>query len=177
MSHNLTKLLSSGFMLLAACAGEGPTATPVPSMQPSQSNGAVVTRPAGGRCTTEFDVDLTSKPGFMVLTNMTGECNLRHLGRVTMVITQEINLTTFEATNHTTYVAANGDRIESDWVSVPTPPATPPLIAFAGWETYSGGTGRFAGVSGQSFVVGTALLDFAGLTGTGQYTSEGSITY
>ena len=91
-----------------------------------------------------------------------------------MTAVQTVNLVTGVAQNFTTYTAANGDQLHTRWDGqVISPPG--PVAVFVGPETYLGGTGRFAHASGSSWLEGTATL--TGLTGTGAYTTEGSISY
>jgi hypothetical protein len=159
--------------LLVACAGELPTTPQSPQASASlASMSASATRSAGGRCTTAF---IAGAPvaGLLPL-EITGVCQIRHLGRTTMTATQTVSLIDGSAQNLTTYTAANGDKLYTRWDGqVVSPPG--PDIVFVGTETYLGGTGRFAGASGSSWLEGTAYL--AGPTGTGEYTAKGSITF
>ncbi|MEO7502328.1 MAG: hypothetical protein ABIW94_06795 [Gemmatimonadaceae bacterium] len=85
-----------------------------------------------------------------------------------MAAIQTVNVLTGELNNTTTYTAANGDQLTTTFAG------TDPLggdIEFTGLETYTGGTGRFANATGESFLQGSA-------TGaTGEFTSKGSITF
>ena len=91
-----------------------------------------------------------------------------------MTATQTVSLINGSAQNFTTYTAANGDELYTRWDGqVISPPG--PDIVFVGTETYLGGTGRFAGASGSSWLEGTSYL--AGSTGPGEYTTDGSITF
>ncbi|MEO7683169.1 MAG: hypothetical protein ABIU86_04470 [Gemmatimonadaceae bacterium] len=97
-----------------------------------------------------------------------GVCKLKHLGHSSMAAIQTVNVLTGELNNTTTYTAANGDQLTTTFAG------TDPLggdIEFTGLETYTGGTGRFANATGESFLQGSA-------TGaTGEFTSKGSITF
>ena len=73
------------------------------------------------------------------------------------------------------YLARNGDKLYATLVGqVTSPPGA--NVSFVGTETFTGGTGRFAGVSGSSEFTGTAVLDEVG-GGTGRYSSLGTIRY
>ena len=176
----LAKLAASTsfFALTFGCAdGDGPTslvATSTPSA--SSASGGQVTRPAGGRCTTDITV-VATRPGYVLSLDMTGVCQLAHLGRTTMVIEQDF-AADGSIVNSTTHTAANGDLLLSTWYSAPGESTTDGINAvFAGTETYVGGTGRFADVSGSSRVQGSAVLDLATGAFTGAYTTHGTITY
>jgi hypothetical protein len=176
----LAKLAAStSFLALSiGCAGgDGPTslvATSTPTTSSAKSG--PVTRPAGGRCTTDITV-VATRPGYVLSLDMTGLCQLAHLGRTTMVIEQDF-AADGSIVNSTTHTAANGDLLLSTWYSAPGESTTDGINAvFAGTETYVGGTGRFADVSGSSRVQGTAVLNLATGAFTGEYTTHGTIAY
>lgn len=162
-----------------ACAGnsESPTGPLSPSsLRASSSASGPVTRPAGGRCATSISF-VPARAGYAASLYITGHCQLKHLGRTSIVILQDF---AFDGSivNSTTHTAANGDVLNSTWYSAPGESTFDGTNAvFAGIETYVGGTGRFAHASGASRVDGTAYLNAANGTFTGQYTSHGTITY
>lgn len=173
MFHNFRPLFLSALALSAACAGESPTGPAIaPSIVANHSAGADATRPAGGRCTTSF-TQISFVFPFATI-DITGECNLKHLGRTAMHAIQIINVETGDLTNSTTYTAANGDELFTSFVGTSSPP---PDVVFQGTETYVGGTGRFEGATGSSELEGTATVDLITGSGTGEYTSKGTITY
>jgi hypothetical protein len=148
-------------------ADQIPTA---PSTASELRASAVTSRPAGGRCTTAI-APAPTRVGYALSLHITGVCQLKHLGRTTIVIEQDF---AFDGSivNVTTHTAANGDVLNSTWYSAPGESSSNGIDAtFAGVETYVGGTGRFTNVSGSSRVEGTAHLD------VGEYTSEGTIVY
>jgi hypothetical protein len=179
--RTLTKLAAStsflAFVVGCADVGDGPTALRATSTPGASSTASgPVSRPAGGSCTTEITV-VPTRPGYALSLDMTGTCQLAHLGRTTMVIQQDF---AFDGSivNSTTHTAANGDLLLSNWYSAPGESTSDGINAvFAGTETYVGGTGRFADVSGSSRVQGTAVLNFATGAGTGAYTTRGTIVY
>ena len=72
---------------------------------------------------------------------------------------------------------ANGDSISMQITEVfpfPTTMPTPPVGSITGTYTILGGTGRFAGATGQFFV--QRLSDLAGPTFTGGVIHDGLIT-
>lgn len=158
----------------AACAADNPTSPD--SVVALNSLNAPVTRPAGGTCLPQVTVVAPFPGPTQPILNLSieGVCTLRHLGLTTMQITETVDFSTGIILNATAYTAANGDVLNSTFVGTLLSPPGPDAV-FEGTETYVGGTGRFVNVSGSSFLEGTAHL--VGLTGTGQYTTIGTITY
>ena len=173
MSHNFRPLFLSALAFSAACAGESPTGPAIaPSILASHSAGADKARPAGGKCTTSF-TPISFEFPFSTI-DVTGVCNLKHLGRTTAHAIQVINVVTGDFTNSTTYTAANGDLLNATIVGTSSPP---PDVVFQGTETYVGGTGRFEGATGSSEFEGTATVDPVNGAGTAEFASKGTITY
>jgi hypothetical protein len=170
---------TSFFALAVGCAGGGdaPTALVAPSTpDASSARSGPVARPAGGSCTTVITA-VATRPGYVLSLDMTGVCRLAHLGRTTMVIQQDFSADG-SIVNSTTHTAANGDLLLSTWYSAPGESTSDGVNAvFAGTETYVGGTGRFANVSGSSRVQGTAGVNLSTGAFTGAYTTRGTITY
>jgi hypothetical protein len=175
--------------LSAACKPDIPTSpgseaplynpTPPDSLSPAYVKNAaapLIMRPAGGTCFTEVTV-VAPFPGEsqpVLNLRIVGTCTLKQLGRTTLVTTQTVDFSTGIILNSTSYTAANGDVLNSTFVgTVRTPPGSDAV--FDGTETYVSGTGRFANVSGSSLLEGSARVD--GLTGSGQFTSAGTITF
>lgn len=92
-----------------------------------------------------------------------------HLGRFTMQAPHRVDLATLPAQASGTFVltAANGDTVTASFTGLGTPTATPGLFMIVETATITGGTGRFAGATGN-FVIERSV-DLVGL-----YT-EGSI--
>ena len=175
-----TLAVSTSFLALAVgCAGvgDGPTSlVATSSPDASSAESGPVTRPAGGSCTTDITI-VPARPGYAFSLDITGVCQLAHLGRTTMVIEQDF---AFDGSivNATTHTAANGDLLLSTWYSAPGESTFDGIDAvFAGTETYVGGSGRFADASGSSRVQGTAFLNVATGAFTGAYTTRGTIAY
>lgn len=176
VSHHFRPLLVSALILSSACAGESATGPAALSVSASKSANVAVTRPAGGKCTVNGQFTLVPDDGTVATFHATGSCNLKHLGRTAIVI-DEYFFEDGSITNSTDYTAANGDVLNSTWYSAPDENSfLDGNAVFAGDETYIGGTGRFDGATGSSFVQGTATVGRTGAF-TGQYTSNGSITF
>jgi hypothetical protein len=162
---------------LAACSDNNltaPTAATLASLIPAASHSADHERPFGGRCDTEFTISppLAGDAPNVRRFHIAYVCQLQHLGRTTAVAEQIVVLGAplSTASNTTVYTAANGDQLFVSWTGTAS---GSPNATFSGPETITGGTGRFAGATGSTWLSGTA--SFA--TMTGQFTSVGTISY
>lgn len=165
--------------ILAACSESHPTSPAlmgIADLAPTTSYGANVVRPFGGRC----DTDLTISPPLagdapnVLRLHIEYVCQLAHLGRTTAIAEQIVTFTgptTAIAYNSTIYTAANGDELFVNWTGTSTNAGV--IHSFSGPETVTGGTGRFAGASGSTWVSGFANV----ATLMGQFTSTGTISY
>jgi hypothetical protein len=108
-------------------------------------------------------------------------CQSRHLGETTGVLVLDV-IPTGAPVNGVLpvagfapvrYVAANGDALHATWEGSGDINLATGIASFAGFETFEGGTGRFADASGRSFLDGTAST----VTNLGVYTSVGRISY
>ena len=71
------------------------------------------------------------------------------VGRTTAIVEQIViftSLTTATASDTTTYTAANGDQLFSEWTGTTS---VGPDITFSGPATFPGASGRFADASGS----------------------------
>lgn len=177
MRHRYAAL--AAFPFLAACsAGDttAPRSSPISSLALAASHRAEAPRPAGGRCDTDisFLPPQAGDPANYLRLHIEFICQLRHMGRTTASVEQLVIFTgptTAVASNTATYTAANGDLLYATWSGTSTNAG--PDIVFSGEETITGGTGRFAGATGSTWVTGTASF----VTNRGQFTSAGWITY
>jgi hypothetical protein len=133
-------------------------------------------RPFDGRCDTEITLlqPLPGDPVNFLRMHIDYVCQLQHLGRTTATAEQLViftSPTTQTASNTTSYTAANGDQLFSEWSGTST--SSGPDVAFSGPATFLGGTGRFVNASGSAFISGTASF----VTSTGQFTQEGRLSY
>ncbi len=160
-----------------AAGGDNPVQPLATStLRTSSAESGPVTRPYGGKCDTDI-FPTTTRAGYAFSLYITGVCNLKHLGRTTIVIDQDFAYDG-SIVNSTTHTAANGDLLRSTWYSAPGETRFDGVDAvFAGIETYAGGTGRFANATGSSLVRGTAHFDASTHKNTGQFTTVGTITY
>lgn len=92
-----------------------------------------------------------------------GRCQLAHLGRSTLVSDKVINLFAGTLTTEIVVTAANGDILYGSGAGTSTMIA-PGRIAFRTEVTFTGGTGRFTGGSGEAVLEGDADLPSATAT-------------
>jgi hypothetical protein len=155
---------------LVACSPEAPTAVDGMWSAPALARSAAVERPWKGRC-----------EGLAVLSGLqlqiTGTCHIAHLGRTTLVAEQVLIpgpdgfAGPLAFTSTVSYTAANGDVVRTTDRGVAT--IGPDGVAhFVATETVVGGTGRFAGASGEGTRVGATAS-----TGEGAYSFTGTIRY
>ena len=95
--------------------------------------------------------------------NGTGSGNATHLGNFTMTYEAEVNLLTRVGIGSIELIAANGDRVFADFVGQSTPTGTPNVVSIVETATITGGTGRFAGATGN-FVIMRTLDQITGST-------------
>lgn len=132
-------------------------------------------RPMKGSCVASF---VFTGPNVMTLS---GTCLLTHLGFTSWTGTQTVSAPVNgvqQMVNDTVYTAANGDQLRMHFVGAATQTGATTLT-FAGTETYTGGTGRFAEASGESSLIGGATFSsFLPVpSGTGFWSTSGSIAY
>ena len=179
MLHIKPLLLLSLVVFTPSCAADSATQpTSSPGVSSNHLVGSAVTRPAGGTCAlTAVVVEPFpfSPPLFAPILNLEieGVCEMKHLGRTTVAITEAVNLITGEVANTGTWTAANGDQLMSEFVGVGT--SVGPDNVFGGTLTYVSGTGRFQGVSGTLRLDGTSSSATNPLVG--EYRMNGTITY
>jgi hypothetical protein len=139
------------------------------------AGGTNVDRPLKGACDTTFERIAVEPPLVQVL-EITLDCNLSHLGRVSGLAIQRVTFQAppFPITTEIVYEAANGDLLRASFTgfAVPTS-ADGSAVEFAGVTVYAGGTGRFAQAAGSSQDTGTASL----VTSTGTIQVRGRLAY
>jgi hypothetical protein len=136
-------------------------------------------KPYQGSCSTVV-VPVTPPTTVPQELSITYDCTLAHLGRTTATVRQFVTPTgaspsgvTLSLTNVTTYTAANGDRLIANFSGSALLDPSTGEVAFVGFETFNGGTGRFAGATGSAQLEGTASI----FTNTGLFTTKGRISY
>lgn len=79
----------------------------------------------------------------------TGSGNATQLGLYTISYHAQLNIPTLSATTSATLVAADGSSLFGEGTGQGTPTATPGIVSIVETYTITGGTGRFAGASGN----------------------------
>jgi hypothetical protein len=106
-------------------------------------------------------------PGIMFV-DATGVGNATHLGLFTYDLEAAVSLPSLSATASAALIAANGDIIFGEGSGQGTPTRTPNIVSIVETYTITGGTGRFAGATGNFTV--ERLLDRATLVSSGTIT-------
>jgi hypothetical protein len=101
-----------------------------------------------------------------------GEGKGTHLGNFSFAVPHYVDTVTRTAGGEYHFVAANGDTVTAEFSGAAIPTATPGVLLIRETATITGGTGRFAGATGN-FVV-ERLYDAAAGTTVGSY--EGTIS-
>jgi hypothetical protein len=98
---------------------------------------------------------------------LTGSGHAAHLGRFTFTAPHDVDTVTRVATGAYTFTAANGDTLTATFTGAAAPTSTPGVLLITETATITGGTGRFAGATGN-FVV-ERLYDPAAGTTSGSF--------
>lgn len=160
-------------LVLAACRVDPVTAPSAPaSLDVAAARHQATVRELKGRCETTFPRASFPLPPVLRQAD-DGVCQLTHLGRSAIYSIKDIN---FAAGTQTilevTFTAANGDVLRGTG-SGTNVPVGGGLVNFAADVTFDGGTGRFASVTGQARMTGTANL----ATNSSVLEIAGSIAY
>ncbi len=97
--------------------------------------------------------------------DLTGRGNATHLGLFTYHLQAELNLPTLSATASAALVAADGSTLFLEGSGQGTPTEVPGVVSIVETFTITGGTGRFAGATGNVTV--ERLVNRATLTSSG----------
>jgi hypothetical protein len=173
-SHALVALLP----LLAACA-DGESTAPMTARSasgPALSVGAERPRPAGGACKGNVAAlpPVAGDPANLARLRIDFTCRFKHLGRTTASVEHLVFFTgpTTGITSHVTrWRAANGDELHATWAGTAT--FDGPYVYITGTETFTGGTGRFAGATGSQSAKGKVSQ----VTSVGELTFVGTLSY
>ena len=133
----------------------------------------------GGYCVTSFQL-VGQTPEGTLISRLTGECVLRHLGQTTLEALQYITPKedgSLELDDYATFTAANGDTLQANFKGI-AEYTSPASVSFTGTEIFlNGGTGRFTTASGSVEIEGTATFT-SETGGIGEFTMyPGTITY
>lgn len=144
------------------------------------AGGKAGARPFKGDCDTTFEQvgfepPTATTPPVSIL-EITLDCNLSHLGRVSGIAVQRVTLQAppFPITTEIAYQATNGDVLNARFLGLGVPTnADGSAVEFSGVTVYMGGTGRFAHAAGASLDTGSASL----ATSTGTIDVRGKLAY
>ena len=136
-------------------------------------------RPYTGSCSTV--VTPVTPPGvFPQELHIDYDCTLAHLGHATAVATQFVTpidqtgvLVTAQIKNSTTYIAANGDKLNASFTGTALLNVETGQVRFIGTETFDGGSGRFEDASGSADLDGSGSF----FTNIAFFTAKGHIAY
>jgi hypothetical protein len=180
-----TLMSTFAFVGLVACSSTDQSTGPSLADDADQTTGlslarggrSSVERPLSGRCTT---VVTRIAPPPIEVQRIEYTCHLSHLGLTHAVVTQTVDVATGALSSTGMYVAANGDRLNVDFVGTAVLSFTDPTdatVTFLGTQTLSPGTGRFADGYGAAELAGTAHVNLITGSGTGEFSLEGKLTY
>ena len=97
-----------------------------------------------------FDATETQQVVFPIAyVDATGVGTATHLGLFTYRLAAELYIPTLTASASATLIAANGDLIFGEGSGQGTPTGTPGIVSIVEMYTITGGTGRFAGATGN----------------------------
>jgi hypothetical protein len=117
-----------------------------------------------GNCSTKFNAPTVPPPAVHHQIDI-GSCDFVPLGHMEFYGEQDINLAAGTQSGQRTFTAANGDvlRGANSGTSAITAPG---VVSFSATLTFNGGTGQFAGATGQARIQGTATLATSSATFT-----------
>jgi len=110
--------------------------------------------------------------GPVVLADIEATGTATHLGQYTLQIPAVVDPVARTAVGTYEFTAANGDTVRADFTGQATPTATPGVLSIVETATITGGTGRFAGATGNFTV--QRLFDSVASTTVGSF--EGTIS-
>ena len=180
--RTFSTMIPALLLVLAACSETVPSAPDQAGVSAAHMDGGMAAREAApsasprrdlrGDCTTTFNAPPFPLPASHEQTD-TGSCRLSHLGATEIAGVQIINFATGTQAGTRTLTAANGDQVYTAHTGTSSPGTTPGTVDFVATLTITGGTGRFAGATGELRAEGTATL----ATRTTRVHFEGWIAY
>jgi hypothetical protein len=146
---------------------------------PSLARGvhSVVARPLSGRCST---IVTRLAPPPIEVQRIEYTCRISHLGLTHAVVIQTLDVATGAISNNGDFVAANGDKLSSNFAGTASLSFTDPTnatVTFHGTQNFSPGTGRFAQATGTANLVGSAHINLITGSATGEFTLQGTLAY
>jgi hypothetical protein len=167
MKHNYAVLVALSLFTLAGCSQLesplGPQRTIAILATPASTN--LVTRPWEGSCNGTGLIRADR-----ITLDITGTCNLSHLGRATMVGVETLGAV-LNAVH--TFTAANGDLLYTTTTGYAVLKSDFSGVNFFNTETVTGGTGRFANATGTATRNGSTNFS----DGSGTWEIVGTLTY
>lgn len=160
--------------ILVACSSDTLTGPSQDDIQPSLSaNGSQgrKARPITAECQTTFNAPSFPPPPIHRQFDI-GACRFSPLGKMTVSGVQDINAAAGTQAGERTFTARNGDVLRAVHAGT-SGPVAPGVIGFSATITFVGGTGRFAGATGEAHVTGTATI----ATRTAVFEMEGWLRY
>jgi hypothetical protein len=137
----------------------------------------VLARPLSGRCST---IVTRLAPPPIEVQRIEYTCRISHLGLSHAVVIQTLDVATGDITNAGDFVAANGDKLSSNFAGTATLSFTDPANATVrvhGTQSISPGTGRFVQATGTANLVGSAHINLITGSATGEFTLDGTLAY
>ena len=110
----------------------------------------------------------------LVSVHVEAQGNASHLGRFTLDSQHVVNFVDLTGAGTAELTAANGDKLTTNLAGVATPQDTPGVFFIVETFTVTGGTGRFAGATGE-FVVERLSFPTGPANGTTSGSFEGTL--
>jgi hypothetical protein len=110
-------------------------------------------------------------PSPFFTTHLVATGQASHLGRFTLDFSHRVNLDSLEGIGDAVFTFPNGDTLKTHATGTATPAGTPTAFTVVEIHEVTGGTGRFAGASGEFTV--TRAVDFTNPFTSGEI--DGSI--
>ena len=111
----------------------------------------------------------------LVSVHVEAQGNATHLGRFTFDSQHVVNFVDLTGAGTAELTAANGDKLMTNLTGIATPQDTPGVFFIVETLTITGGTGRFAGATGQ-FVVERLSFPSGPANGTTSGSFEGTLS-
>ena len=111
----------------------------------------------------------------LVSVHVEAQGNATDLGRFTLDSRHVVNFVDFTGAGTAEFTAADGDKLTTNLTGVATPQDTPGVFFIVETLTVTGGTGRFAGATGQ-FVVERLSFPSGPANGTTSGSFEGTLS-
>jgi hypothetical protein len=165
MNHRYAVLVALPILTLAGCAQLDSPVAPQKTVALATAGANLVTRPWEGRCEGTGII----RPDFTTL-DITGTCNLSHLGRATMVGVETLGAV-LNAVH--TFTTANGDLLCTTTTGYAVLKPDFSGVNFFNTETVTGGTGRFANATGTATRNGNSNFS----DGSATWEIQGTISY